>query len=71
MNTVAFLILKGAKFCKPFDRLPLLWMLIFSFKKIHKSDIFLSCIFLDKDGSVLLRPGNTYQYKFEFELPQG
>uniref|UniRef100_A0A1W7RCL6 Thioredoxin-interacting protein n=1 Tax=Agkistrodon contortrix contortrix TaxID=8713 RepID=A0A1W7RCL6_AGKCO len=25
----------------------------------------------DKDGSVLLRPGNTYQYKFEFELPQG
>ncbi|XP_063173343.1 thioredoxin-interacting protein [Candoia aspera] len=25
----------------------------------------------DKDGSVLLRPGNIYTYKFEFDLPQG
>lgn len=25
----------------------------------------------DSDGSVILRPGNTYEYKFGFELPQG
>ncbi|KAM9294198.1 thioredoxin-interacting protein [Gastrophryne carolinensis] len=25
----------------------------------------------DSDGSVLLRPGNRYEYKFGFELPQG
>lgn len=27
--------------------------------------------FIDTDGSVILRPGNTYEYKFGFELPQG
>ncbi|XP_054847704.1 thioredoxin-interacting protein [Eublepharis macularius] len=26
---------------------------------------------VDSDGSVILRPGNTYEYKFGFELPQG
>lgn len=25
----------------------------------------------DEDGSVILRPGNKYEYKFGFELPQG
>lgn len=25
----------------------------------------------DGDGSVILRPGNKYEYKFGFELPQG
>ncbi|XP_069806344.1 thioredoxin-interacting protein [Dendropsophus ebraccatus] len=25
----------------------------------------------DSDGSVILRPGNVYEYKFGFELPQG
>lgn len=25
----------------------------------------------DTDGSVILRPGNQYEYKFSFELPQG
>ncbi|XP_010139563.1 PREDICTED: thioredoxin-interacting protein [Buceros rhinoceros silvestris] len=26
---------------------------------------------MDGDGSVILRPGNKYEYKFGFELPQG
>lgn len=26
--------------------------------------------FLDSDGSVVLRPGNKYEYTFGFELPQ-
>ncbi|KAF7238396.1 Thioredoxin-interacting protein [Varanus komodoensis] len=26
---------------------------------------------VDKDGSMTLRPGNTYKYNFEFKLPQG
>ncbi|CAI9542878.1 unnamed protein product [Staurois parvus] len=26
---------------------------------------------VDSDGSVILRPGNQYEYKFGFELPQG
>ncbi|XP_009333568.1 PREDICTED: thioredoxin-interacting protein, partial [Pygoscelis adeliae] len=28
-------------------------------------------LFPDGDGSVILRPGNKYEYKFGFELPQG
>ncbi|XP_032305043.1 thioredoxin-interacting protein, partial [Coturnix japonica] len=26
---------------------------------------------INEDGSVILRPGNKYEYKFDFELPQG
>lgn len=37
--------------------------------------VFLTLLFPfsspDGDGSVILRPGNKYEYKFGFELPQG
>lgn len=35
------------------------------------SDVSLPFFPPDEDGSVILRPGNKYEYKFGFELPQG
>lgn len=35
------------------------------------SDVSLPFSPADEDGSVILRPGNKYEYKFGFELPQG
>lgn len=35
------------------------------------SDVSFPFSLPDEDGSVILRPGNKYEYKFGFELPQG
>lgn len=35
------------------------------------SDVSLPFSPADEDGSVILRPGNKYEYKFGFELSQG